>query len=305
MVGMRARGAHLDGMAQPTITDRFPPLSLDELIARVRAFDGEGPSGKSETICRLVEAHAVLSYRWGGHWRYRRARRVTGEPRPTHVRDLIWREDVPAPIGRANAAGFRVLYLADRRDTALSEIRCDDDHVVLTEFRIRAGRSVLVAPVGEMAQVQRTGLGILTSEAADAITGMLNACDVDQARAMLITDAFLLKCLAQTDEEYALSSSVAMAILEKLPAVDAIVFPSRRQAGAVNFAVRADRVWDAWGVTAVQEARARHLALGYYRLSRARHVTGIRSSGELVWSPEDPEDMESTVVLDPPWHPNV
>lgn len=294
---------HLVAMPPPSIVERFPPLQIDEVVARVQAFDRSGSAERTETIRRLVEAHAVLSYRWGGDWRYRRARRITGEPRPTHVSGLIWRQDASAPIGRANAAGFQVLYLADRRDTALSEIRCGDDQVVVTEFRIRAGRSALVAPVGEMAQVQRTGRGILTSEAAGAITGMLNACDTDQARAMLITDAFLLKCIANTDDDYALSSSVAMAIFGKLPAVDAIVFPSRRQPGAVNFAVRADRLWNDWGITAVQEARARHLAMGYHRLTQARHVTGIRNAGELVWSPDPPEDVEATVVLDPPWYP--
>lgn len=196
-----------------------------------------------------------------------------------------------------------MLYLADRRDTELSEVRASDDQVVVTDFRIRRGRSVQVAPVGEMAQVQRSGRGILTSEAAPAITGMLNACDPDEARTILIVDAFLLRCIAETDRDYARSSTVAMAILDKLPDVDAIVFPSRRQHGAVNFAVRADRLWDSWGITAVQDARARHLAMGHYRLTQARHVVGISTSGELVWSDDPPDDVESIMLLDPPWHP--
>ena len=52
---------------------------------------------------------------------------------------------------------------------------------------------VQVAPVGEMAQVQRSGREVLTSEAALAITGMPNPCNPVEARTMLIADAFLLR----------------------------------------------------------------------------------------------------------------
>lgn len=287
----------------PTITERFPPLALDEVLARIADFQAAAPDARRETIGRFVDAHPVLSYRWGGGWRYRRARVVTDQAAPDHVGGLIWREDVPARIGRANAAGFRVLYLADRRDTALSEVRVRDERVVVTEFGIRPGRSVQVAPIGEIARVQRTGRGILSSEAAPAITSMLNACDLRDARTMLIVDAFLLRCIAETDNDYELSSAVAMAVFDKLPDVDAIAFPSRRQDAAVSFAVRADRLWTAWGITSVQEAQATHLAMGYYRLTGVRHVTGITVSGGLVWSGDPPEDVEATVILDPPWHP--
>lgn len=287
----------------PSITERFPPPPLEEVVSLIEDFGRANEATRRATIRRLVGSHAVLSYRWGGPWRYRRARRITDQPRPDRVSDLIWRDDVPALLGRANAAGYRVLYLADRRDTALSEVRADDDQVVVTEFQVRPGRSVLVTPIGELSQIQRTGRGILTSEAAAALTGMLNVCDRDVGRAMLIVDAFLLECLSNREDAYALSSAVAMATFEKLPEVDAIAYPSRRQQGAVNFAVRADRLWRDWGITAVQEAHARHLAMGYFRLTRSTHVTGITRAGELVWSRDASLDEEATVLLDPPWHP--
>ncbi len=46
--GIDTRGAHLKAMVPPTITDRFPPLDLEELIARIKAFDGEDSIGRSE-----------------------------------------------------------------------------------------------------------------------------------------------------------------------------------------------------------------------------------------------------------------
>lgn len=295
---------HIVRMAQlPTLIEQFPPPPLDEVIARIASFNTDDRLARRETIHRLVETHAVLAYRWGGGWRFRRARRITGQQPPADVGGLIWREGLPVPIGRANAAGFQVLYLADRCDTALSEVRARDDQVIVTEFQIRPGKSILVAPIGELSQIHRTGRGILTSKAAKEITGMLNACDLDGGRSMLIVDAFLLDCLSNRDDDYERSSAVAMAVFDKLPAVAAVAFPSRRQPGAVNFAVRADTLWDSWGITGVQEARATHLAMGYYRLRQASHVSGITNAGALVWSEDLPEDVESVMLLDPPWHP--
>jgi hypothetical protein len=62
---------------------------------------------------------------------------------------LIWHKDVPATLGRANPAGYRVLYLADRIDTALKETHIADDPAVVSEFSIREHHNVRIAPIGE------------------------------------------------------------------------------------------------------------------------------------------------------------
>lgn len=289
--------------APPTLTERHPPLDLDEVVSRIHAFDDAGPQARAETIDRFVAAHPVLSYRWGGGWRYRRARRFAAGDRPTSVGGLIWREDVPAAPGRANAAGFTVLYLADRRDTALSEVRVDDGLVVLTEFTIRPDRSILVAPIGELSQVQRTGRGLLSAEAGPILNDLINACDIRSCRSMIIVDAFLLEGLTNQGDDYGLSSAVAMAIYAKLPGLDAIAFPSRRQTGAINFAVRPEGIWRDWGIVSVREARVRHLAMGHYELTCVRHVRGIATSGDLAWEEGLDTDGEAIQLLDPPWYP--
>jgi hypothetical protein len=109
-------------------------------------------------------------------WRYRRARSIEAGQVLWDVSELIWRGDQPAKLGRANPVGFPVLYLADRRDTALSEIRLDEGEVGLTEFRIRPDRAARVAPIGEMATIQRTGRGYLAGADAAPISDLINAC---------------------------------------------------------------------------------------------------------------------------------
>ena len=276
---------------------------MPELLERIGAFATGTRAAQHDTVRRLVDAHAITGMRWGRGWRYRRARILESGETATNVRDLIWREGVPPKMGRANAPGFGVLYLSDRRDTALSEVRAVDDDVVLSEFVIRPDLDMLVAPIGEMIRIQRTGRGFLAGEESRRINDMINACERDAAKAMLITDAFLLRVLTASDDDYEQSSMVAMAIYDKLPGLTAVAFPSRRQLGGLNFAVRIDRFWDMWGVAVVRRARATLLAEGIYALSKVRNATGITYASDLVWS----EDMESEAsgcfLLDPPWFP--
>ena len=102
-------------------------------------------------------------------------------------------------------------------------------------------------------------------------------------------------------DDYELSSIVAMSIFDKRPGVSVVAYPSRRQLGAMNFAVRVERFWENWGVVSVRRGRAIHLAQGYYRFADIRHVDGITSGGTLKWKDEVAEN--STVMLAPPWTP--
>lgn len=268
----------------PTITEAFPPLPLDEVTALVKSFDGMALGDKRATIERLVQSHPTMNVHWGGAWRYRRARLLQSGQQPQTVDELIWRKDVPATLGRANPEGFQVLYLADRQDTALREARVQDDLAVIADFRIQEGRSVRVAPVGELTHVQRTGRGPFAGDASHSLTGMLNACAPHEARAMLITDGFLLHCLVGHDD-YNLSSHVVLSIFNKMPAITAVAYPSVRQLGGINFAVRTERFWQDWALSSVRYGRARHLAMGYYQLSDTEAVSNIYDGGVLHWRP--------------------
>jgi hypothetical protein len=289
-------------MAPPTITEQFPPLPLDEVLALIEQFPTADTLARRETIEAFVNAHAILCYDWGQDWRYQRARMVRSGFKPQHVSELIWRGDAPAEIGRANPAGFTVLYLADRRDTALSEIRVTEGEVVLTEFRIRPERASRIAPIGELLSVQRTGRGYLAGDEVLMLNGLINACAPEEARSMLIVDAFLLSCLTNEDDDYELSSSVALAVFNKLPDLSAVAFPSRRQFGGISFAVRQAAVWPDWGIVSVRSAHAKHLAMGYFDLSNIHHVTGITVEGRLVWG-DKLTQQDAIQLLDPPWYP--
>ncbi|MCJ2012429.1 RES domain-containing protein [Methylobacterium sp. J-076] len=265
-----------------TVTEAFPPLPLTEVVDLVNDFGGMTLAEKQASIERLVRVHPTLNMEWGPGWRYRRCRKLDPGVVPTHVDELIWRKGVPAQLGRANPEGYEVLYLADRRDTALNEARIARDPAVLAEFVIQASKSIRVAPIGEFAQVQRTGRGLLAGEASAALSNFLNSCSLPEAQSFLIADAFLLDCLVGHDD-YAISSHVALCVFNKNPNVSAIAYPSRRQDGAINFAVRVEGFWDSWALASVSYGTARHLAMGYYDLPIAKAVDEVYGDGRLRW----------------------
>jgi hypothetical protein len=260
---------------------------------------------KQAFIVRVVAQHPILNVRWGGKWRYRRARLIGATETPESVDELIWRKGIPAALNRANPAGFEVLYLADRADTAFSEVHAKDhpnNPVVLTEFAFLPGRGNQIISVGELNQIHRTGRGSLTGDGSSTVTDMINSCDRDEATSMLIADSFLLDCLTNRQNDYQISSCVAVSMFHKLPSIPAIAFPSVRLNGAINFAVRAERFWEDWGIFSVRRGRAVHLAQDYYRLTEIRHVIGIRPDGRLKWDTNLDEDY-SCRPLQPLWNP--
>lgn len=285
----------------PTITERFPPLPLDELLPAIASFPTSTLQEQHALIKRLVMVHPTLSLDWGPGHRYRRARRLNpSEARPTNVDGIIWRKGVPAAEGRANPYGFSVIYLADHPDTALTEVRAKDDVVVLSDFEILPGKSIRVAPIGELVRVQRTGRGFLSGNASSTLNDFVNACDQDGAKSLLITDSFLLGCLVDGKDNYEVSSYVAKCIFDKDPMISAVAYPSHVQMGAINFAVRTDDFWNQWGVRAVRCGHATHLAHGYYNYTQIQHVTGITVDGTLCWSDELVNENTLT-PLEPLW----
>ncbi|WP_074063457.1 RES family NAD+ phosphorylase [Rhizobium etli] len=126
-------------MSLPTITERFPPLPLDDIVSQIRAFPHKSTEEKKAFLQHLVALHPITAVDWGGDWRYRRARALNPGELPPHADGTIWNKNGHPKLGRANAEGFPVLYLADRVNTALAETHIDDQTVMLSEFKILPG----------------------------------------------------------------------------------------------------------------------------------------------------------------------
>lgn len=276
-----------------TITESYAPLLLKELVDLCRAFPGLPLQEQKSIISELVLVHPTLNLKWGKGRVFRRVRPFESCETPSNIRELIWRTDISTPLRRANPAGFPILYLADHRDTAFSEVNTDD-FVALTEFEILQSKTVRFAPIGEFSLIQRTGRGILTP-LIESLHDMLNDCAPDKTKSLLITDSFLFRCLS--DDDYCLSSHVAMCIFEKSP-ISVIAYPSIRQRGGVCFAVRTENFSANWGVRSVSFGKALHLAEGYHDYEDIKRVSGIFCNGDLFWEASS-DKVDSVNVLEP------
>lgn len=285
-----------------TITQACPPMDIDELTLGINNFRKLSLVEKYGFIDKLVATHPILNLEWKGGHHFRRARKLNFDEWPKTVEDVIWRKDATAQLGRANPEGFQVLYVADRLDTALREVDVAQiDRVAIAEFVIREGQSIFVCPIGEMLQIARSGRGFLSGDSSGGISNFLNACPIHEARSLLLADAFLYEQMVGQDN-YKISSRVAMSIFNKRSEVTAVAYSSRRQRGAINWAIKAEGFWENWGLVSSRRAIAEHLALGFYKLSDVANVTGITNSGEFRWEGES-GDNDTKILLHPPYFP--
>ena len=277
-------------------------MRSERLVRLIRRFPDFDLAQKQAFLRLLVDIHPTLSGRWGGGWTYRRVRKLDAAYVPKHTDELIWRKGVPAPLMRANPAGYSLLYLGDRMDTAFREARVEDDPVAVTTFQILIGHSSRIATVGEHLWLNRQGRGYLLcheKSLAEHFTKMHNACDFEAAQALLMTDSFLLECFTNREADYEISSVIAEAMFDKIPEISAIAFPSVRQPGAVNFAVRVETFFDHWGIHAVRLGRATHLTQGFYRFTDYQHVSHVDADGKLSWR----DSTNRACHLFEPWVP--
>ncbi|CRM98895.1 RES domain protein [Pseudomonas sp. 34 E 7] len=285
-----------------TITGAYPPLPLKYLLSRINEFEEASLSLKHTIISELIDVHPILSVDFSKGSVFRRARKIEERDYPDSVQDLLWRQGGVASVGRANPEGYPILYVADRPETAFAETHIDGSFVLLSELQIREGCKCRIAPIGEMIRVQRSGRGFLSGHASSTINDMLNACSLNEAKSLLITDAFLFECLVKDDVPYSISSFVAKSVFEKNNQISAVAFPSVRQDGAINFAVKTEDFWKAWGVVGARRMYVRHLKCGFYETSLTEHVVEVTPQGKLIWERGAVEDDVAKHFV-PVWHP--
>lgn len=286
-----------------TITDQHPPLLLEYLVKKINSFSDSSLDAKHQFLTELIQAHAILSVNFSSTSVFRRARKIDVAYYPESIQDFLWRTDGHAIVGRVNPDGFPVLYVADRAETAYREIGIDGDVALLVELQIREGLSCPVAPIGEIMLTQRGHGRFLKGKDAADFDAMLNACNPNHAKALLITDAFLFEQLTRDRVGYQISSYIAKSIFDKIPHLSAIAYPSVQHEGAVNFAIKTNHFWNSWSVVAARRQKVDHLACGYYETSQTEHVSGITCGGDLQWAKGEIDNLYSH-RLSPAWIPS-
>ena len=291
-------------MRKPRITEEFPPMEIEELCSRIRFFSDLSFQQQSDFVNELVRIHPVISVDWPGQTLFR-VRAINSTDKICSVNDVIWPQTLNPKPGRLHVDGHSVVYLATSRETALREVEVENGLVTLAAFSPTPNVSMRVCPIGEIAQILRTGVGVtIQKKDAALLSKLINACPIEKGKAIGIADAFLFELLTSDSFDYDLTSLVSQAILSKNDAIDAFLYPSCMQPFGTNIAIRRDRFWSKYGVTSVSRAKASHLASGFFRFSEIEQVEGIYNSGKFLWAKEQATE-ESRLLLDPAWRPSA
>lgn len=282
-----------------TITQRHPPPPWDDAARRIREFKDAAPKRRLEIIKWCVENSTPINVDWGQNWTYSRARAYEKlDNRPKNVSDLIWPPDQYASSGRVNHKGKPLMYVGDREGTALSEIIMKDGYAVVSEYQITHKKGVRIIPIGEFTAIHRTGRGPFLQNHSDVITGMINACDYQEAQSMLLIDSFLADTMANTDANYNETTYLAETMFRKIPKATAIAYPSVKRRGGMNIAAKTIGFWDNWSFVGAYFASYDAPGAGSYKALSRTCVNGVYANGRLRWAEED-ANIRVKIRIDP------
>lgn len=278
------------------LTDRFPQMppaacraALETLLA---AGDDEA---RAAAIVRLLEHQPVVNYAYEVGQTFWRARPLAADTRFAFDREMLW-PPVASGAGRAHRPGTPMLYVAAKRDTALAE--CDaapGDLFQLVGLKIKPSMQARLIPLGEMFQVQRTGISLTGSpERARIIDGLLNAGGRESAEGIVYIDAFL-------DDEFSrpgnhgLTGLLAEHLFAKAGMPDGILYLSVKQKGGRNVAIRPAAFVERWDIVSSSVVRVREaLGFGMFVLDHIAHADGIFMDGRFRWK-EGPPSQTSHI----------
>lgn len=204
-------------------------------------------SSSESAFCHIVEPlfkeYEILSLQFGRGSMFWRARLIESDAYP-NISDLDYPPPEHARQGRLNDRGVPCFYIAARKETALVEIGATEGQLVqLAGFRIKNKSPIRLAVIGEYANVQKNGyMHFAGRDPEMTIAKILNSMPRQEALKKIYIDKFFASVLADPDASasgYMFSRALGQAIYSRIGA-EGIVFPSVKDRGGFNIAVRAE-----------------------------------------------------------------
>jgi hypothetical protein len=193
-------------------------------------------------IAPLFEHYKILSLMYGRGSIFWRARAIESEPF-SKLSEMGYPPAEFARLGRFNDRGVPCLYIAARKETALAEIAAKEGQLIqLAGFRILNESPIRLAVIGEYSNVQKNGYMHFSGQDPEmTISKFINSMPPEQALKKIYIDKFFAHVLADptaSSSGYRFSRALSQAIYSKVN-VGAIVFPSVKDRGGFNLAVKA------------------------------------------------------------------
>jgi hypothetical protein len=244
-------------------------MDLDDCDAIFqRALSASSESDFCQQIEPLFDIYQIISVGLGRGSIWWRARSTEGAAWQ-NLNDLDYPPPDKARQGRLNDAGSPCFYVARDIDTALLEIEARPGQLVqVAGFRVLKEEMAQLIVIGEYANVQKRGYLSLTGEdPGGTLQKMLNGHDLQHALALIYIDRFLASILCDPKARqsgYRFSRALGSLLHSRIRDADGIAFPSVRDPGGFNFAVRpepSDRIFHNVACLLVRIGKKRHFHL--------------------------------------------
>lgn len=268
-------------------------MNLDQCEAIFdRALSSRNEAEFCHHIAPLFDVYEILSVGMGrGSNTFWRARATEGDPWPS-LKDMDYPPANKARVGRLNDAGSPCFYSAGRIETALLEIEAQEGQLIqLAGFKIAPDEIVQFILIGEYTYVHKTGYVRLTGVDPDGtIKRIINSMSPENAIATIYIDRFFANILSDPHARhsgYMLSRALGAELQSRIKSADGIAFPSVRDPGGFNYAVRpepSDRVF-------------RNVACAIASIGRNRRYNLIEH--EVIGCADGLDDEENFVWADP------
>lgn len=260
------------------------------LDACERVFDDVLSSTTEAEFCHKISAlfglYEILSVGVGRASIYWRARLIGDQIWPS-LFDLDYPPSEKARVGRLNDAKSPSFYVAGSIQTALCEVECQEGQIVqVAGFRVLKDEVLSLIVVGEYANVQKSGyMHFSGTDPGRTIRKLINEKE-SKAHPLIYVDKFLASIIndpSARDSGYIFSRALG-AFLHSRVEADGIVFPSVRDRGGFNLAVRpepSDRVFHNVACVTVRVGKKRRFGIQEYEVISS--AIGLDDELNFLW----------------------
>jgi hypothetical protein len=246
-----------------------------------------------EAVSPLLDVYKILSFgigRASTHWRAR----IIERDRYDRLADIDYppKELVKRP-GRMNGPGDPYFYVSTTAETAVAEVLPEEGQLVqVAGFRLVPDKILQLICVGEYQSVYKRGYTAFNgTDPGNTIGKILSRMSLEERQMHLFIDSFLADVISDSrarDNEYLYSRALRDLLFSRIDA-HGITFPSARDAGGANFAVKpapSDELYHNVCCMIVRVGKRRRY--GPLELDSVGIATGLTSDRKhFVWSGEE------------------
>lgn len=244
----------------------------------------------SDGLEYVLRFYDIVNFDFRYERAFLRARHLENGQPYTHTSEIYYPPPHRTKPGRLNEAGFPFLYLSLTLDTALTEIGAQTgDLLQISAYRPK-GRPIKVGVIGEKFRASRGAGGLLTREAAETLSNVVNKLereDRKKALAYLYPDLLFDEILRDAhagQSEYLHSRILAKLIFEKLECLDGIVYHSVASYGNKNIALPSHKADDLLGLESTILLKVKKsYSYGLHDVEFLKAPTDIRQNGDIIW----------------------